>query len=240
MDFRKNEKSNLEDKKGVFFLVGMLFILSVSYAVVNLKSYAKSAYDFEMSVDDSFEELPPITTPPPPELKPPPPPPAPKPITPEIELVEDEVITEEPDFNDDNIEEIEIDDVPRNDGPDEVLDDTPMMYVSNMPYFPECGQLNSNDERNACTQKLIHNYIQENYITPDIVVEMGQGGTIYLQFVVSKQGTIRDVKVLKGFNDVADREAIRVAKTLPKFIPGKNLDRPATVQYLIPLEVSTE
>lgn len=240
MDFRKTDKSNLEDKKVVFFLVGMLLILSFAYTSFNIKSYTKSAYDFQMSEEEDLMELPPVTTPP--EVKPPPPPPPEKTkaVEPEIELVEDEVITEEPDFEDLDLANLEIDDEPIGDEPPEQLDDTPVMFVSNMPHFPECSQFEGNDAKAKCTQKMIHSFIIENFEMPAIAQEMGYSGKLYLQFTVSREGNVTDVKVLKGLVEVVDKEAIRVVKSLPKFIPGKNLDKPKSVLYTIPFDVTID
>ncbi|MFT6717195.1 MAG: protein TonB [Saprospiraceae bacterium] len=235
MEFRKNEKSNLENKKTVFFLVGMLLILSCTYAALNMKSFSKLVYDFDMQVEDDLTELPPITTPPPP---PPPPPPAEKPpVEPEIQLVEDEVITEIPDFDDTELDEVEIDDEPVGDDSDEELADVPMVAVSNYPTYPECAHLKTNNERNRCTQNLIHSKVKELFDMPAIAQELELEDVIYVKFVVNKQGVVGAIEILKGKHDILNKEAIRAVGLLPKLNPGMNLDRPASVIYTIPIRI---
>ncbi len=56
---------------------------------------------------------------------------------------------------------------------------------------------------------------------PQVALENGVQGTVRVRFVVKKDGTIGDVKVLKPVDPNLDKEAIRVIKSLPKFIPGK-------------------
>lgn len=236
MEFRKNDKSNLENKKTVFLLVGMVLILSCTYAALNMKSFSKLVYDFDMQVEDDLTELPPITTPPPP---PPPPPPAAKPpVEPEIKLVEDEVITEEPEFDDTELDEVEIDDEPVGEGPDEEIEDVPMAFVSNMPTYPECADLKTNMERKICTEKLIQSKIQANFDMPAIAQEMELEDVIYVKFVVNKQGAVGGIEILKGKHDVLNKEAIRSVGLLPKLNPGMNLDRPTSVMYTIPIRIS--
>lgn len=238
MEYRKTAKSNLENKKEVFFLIGALLILTVTFASFSIKSYTDNAYSFEMQVDDEMMELPPVTTPPPP---PPPPPPAEAPpVEPELKLVEDEVKTEDPKFDDKDIADIEINDSPIGEAPskDEVLEDIPMTFVSNMPTLPECAGLKSNLERDQCTKANIVKKIGENFEMPEIAKELGQEGTVYVKFTVDKTGAVTNVEILKGVNEHIDKEAIRSVKKLPKFNPGMNLDKPVSIYYNIPIRIT--
>lgn len=56
---------------------------------------------------------------------------------------------------------------------------------------------------------------------PQVALENGVQGTVRVRFVVKKDGTIGDAKVLKPVDPALDKEALRVIKSLPKFIPGK-------------------
>ena len=64
-------------------------------------------------------------------------------------------------------------------------------------------------------------WIGEHTDYPQVALENGVQGTVRVRFVVKKDGTIGDVKVLKPVDPNLDKEAIRVIKSLPKFIPGK-------------------
>lgn len=61
-------------------------------------------------------------------------------------------------------------------------------------------------------------------------------GTVYVTFVVNKDGTIRDVRVIRGVTKLLDEEAIRVVKLMPKWIPGKTRGKNVDVAYNIPIK----
>ena len=86
MKSKKNPKINLENKKGMFFQIGLAITLVAILISFEWKSYDKSNYNLgDLNLDDMEEEIIPITRQ---EVKPPPPPPPPPEI---IEIVEDEV-----------------------------------------------------------------------------------------------------------------------------------------------------
>ena len=64
-------------------------------------------------------------------------------------------------------------------------------------------------------------WLGEHTEYPQVALENGVQGTVRVRFVGKKDGTIGDVKVLKPVDPNLDKEAIRVIKSLPKFIPGK-------------------
>ena len=64
-------------------------------------------------------------------------------------------------------------------------------------------------------------WLGEHTEYPQVALENGVQGTVRVRFVVKKDGTIGDVKVLKPVDPNLDKEAIRVIKSLPKFIPCK-------------------
>ena len=80
-------------------------------------------------------------------------------------------------------------------------------------------------------------FINENLRYPAAAIENGIQGRVVVQFVVKKDGSVGDVKVIRGIDPTLDQEAIRVCKTLPKFIPGKRYDNgePVDVWFTIPV-----
>ncbi|MBK9191323.1 MAG: energy transducer TonB [Crocinitomicaceae bacterium] len=78
-------------------------------------------------------------------------------------------------------------------------------------------------------------FIQENVTYPELSREMGEQGTVYVQFVVHTDGSIQNVKVLKGVSELLDREAVRVIKKMPNWSPGKQDGEPVRVRYQIPI-----
>jgi TonB family protein len=72
-------------------------------------------------------------------------------------------------------------------------------------------------------QEALKKYIKDNLKFPQTAIDMGIEGKCYLKFIVSQSGNISNVKVVRGVTDCpeCDREAIRVVKSMPNFIPGK-------------------
>ncbi len=64
-------------------------------------------------------------------------------------------------------------------------------------------------------------WLQENLVYPSQAVEAGLQGLVQVGFVVEKDGSITDVKIVKGIHSLLDKEAIRLVKAMPKWIPGK-------------------
>ena len=60
-------------------------------------------------------------------------------------------------------------------------------------------------------------------------------GRVIVQFVVEKDGSVSDVKVMRGVNSELDAEAIRVVSMMPKWIPGKQRGKAVAVKYTMPI-----
>lgn len=236
MNQRKSDKANLDKARQVFLSLGFLLIAGITFAAFTYKTYDKNAYDFIVDIDEELTEIPQIVQPPEmPEYNPPPPP---KPQDPEIEIVEDEVETPEEEFEDEEEEDIELNDTEvEGEDSDEELVDQPLMFTKDMPYYPECAGLKGR-ERDKCTSRLIHKKIKEAFVLPEIAREMGWEGTVYIRFVINKQGSVSKVEVVKGVNEVLDKAAITAVKKLPKARPGMNLDKPVSIVYTVPVKIN--
>ena len=81
-------------------------------------------------------------------------------------------------------------------------------------------------------------FIQDNVTYPELSREMGEEGTVYVQFVVGTDGSIENVRVLKGVSELLDKEAVRVIKKMPKWTPGMQEGEPIRVRYQIPIKFS--
>lgn len=78
-------------------------------------------------------------------------------------------------------------------------------------------------------------FIQKNFEYPAICREMGDQGTVYVQFIVEKDGSISNVKVVKGVVEELDAESIRVVKMMPKWSPGMMKGRPVRARFTLPI-----
>lgn len=211
MQIKKNPKVSLENKKGMFFQIGLAVTLLAILISFEWKSYDKTNFNLgDLNLDDMEEEIIPITRQ---EVKPPPPPPPPPEI---IEIVEDEVEIEkeleieETETDEDEIIEIEED------------DEEFFMVVENMPEFPG-GDL------------ALMKFIQKNVRYPAIAKEYNITGKVYVSFIVDKQGNVTNVKIVRGVDKNLDAEAVRVVSALPKYKPGKQRGKAVRVMFTIPI-----
>lgn len=79
-------------------------------------------------------------------------------------------------------------------------------------------------------------YLGDNLKYPKIAMDVNAEGTVYLQFVVEADGNIAEVTVLRSVFEHLDQEAIRVIKTMPKWLPGKQNGKSVRVLYTIPIK----
>ncbi len=78
-------------------------------------------------------------------------------------------------------------------------------------------------------------FLQENMKYPEEAKELGVQGKVFVTFVVEVDGSITDVKVLRGIGSGCDDEAIRVVKSMPRWVPGKQRGVPVRVQFNLPI-----
>jgi periplasmic protein TonB len=79
-------------------------------------------------------------------------------------------------------------------------------------------------------------FIKQNMKYPANARRMQIEGTVHVSFVVSKNGSISDVKVLRGIMTECDREAVRVVEMMPAWKPGKQNGRNVNVRFILPLK----
>ena len=78
-------------------------------------------------------------------------------------------------------------------------------------------------------------FLQRNIQYPANAAKNEVEGRVILQFVVEKDGQIGDVKVVRSVDPELDAEAMRVVKSMPNFIPGRQDGKPVAVFYTIPI-----
>ncbi len=158
------------------------------------------------------------------ETPPPPPPPAPKTTT-ELNIVENNieventlVINVEADDDTKAIEYVApvVEEV-------DVEEDKIFIIVEQSAVFPG-GEAN------------LFKFLSENITYPKLARESGIQGMVYVTFVVEKDGSITDVKILRGIGGGCDEEAIRVVKKMPKWSPGKQRGKPVRSQFRLPVK----
>ena len=78
-------------------------------------------------------------------------------------------------------------------------------------------------------------YLGKSIKYPTIAQETGTQGRVIVQFVVNKDGSIVDVKVVRGVDPYLDKEAIRVISTMPKWKPGEQRGKPVRCKFTVPV-----
>lgn len=78
-------------------------------------------------------------------------------------------------------------------------------------------------------------YLSSNLKYPTIAAENGIEGRVVLKFVVGKDGSISDVQVIRSLDPSCDKEAVRVVKSMPKWIPGMQNGHPTAVYFTLPV-----
>jgi len=84
-------------------------------------------------------------------------------------------------------------------------------------------------------QGALMQYLSSNIKYPVVAEENGIQGRVIIQFVVEKDGSVTDVHVAKSVDPSLDKEAVRVVKSMPKWIPGKQNGAPVRVKYTVPV-----
>lgn len=79
-------------------------------------------------------------------------------------------------------------------------------------------------------------YLQKNIRYPASARRMGVDGTVYVQFVVSKDGSISEVKTIRGVSADCDKEAERVINAMPNWKPGKQNGKAVNVRFVLPVK----
>jgi TonB family protein len=82
-------------------------------------------------------------------------------------------------------------------------------------------------------------YLKDNLVYPEVAKDKGLEGTIFVDFVVAANGSIREAVVTEATNDEVDQlfrnEAIRVVTTMPEWTPGLQHQKPVDVKYSLPI-----
>ena len=231
MELKKNPEADLENKKGTFFQIGLVFALAIVLIALEFKVYEKTVSSLgELQIEMEEEEMVPITQQ---EVTPPPPPP---PQAVQIEIVEDDEEIEEIEIEETEIdEETEIEIIEEE---EEVVEEVPIFaIVEDMPTWKGCESGNAN-EKKSCTEEKMMKFLYSNVKYPAMAKDANIQGVVYLNFEISEKGAIKDIKILRGIGGGCDEEAVRVVSMLPQFNPGQQRGRPVRVSYNLPMRFS--
>ena len=223
MEIKKTPKADLENKKSTWLLVGYVIVLAFM-----LVAFEWTKRDIKIDTSQAItdlvfeEEIIPITEQP--EQVAPPPPEAPS-IAETLTIVDDDADVEETTIatSEETNQAVEIKYVPVAVEEEEPEEQTIFEVVEQMPEFPNGGMAG------------LMQYLSKNIKYPTIAQENGTQGRVTVQFVVNRDGSIVDAKVLRGVDPYLDKEAIRVISSMPKWKPGMQRGKAVRVKYTVPV-----
>ena len=226
---KKNPGADLEKRKPLFFEIGMLVALAITFISFEWRSNIGETIEIVDASEIVFEEeMIPITRQD--EIKAPPKLPPKLRAIDVITIVEDDVeLDEELEIVEENIDqETEIEILPKEVYAEEEEEDEAQIFVivEEMPIFrPDiCKTKEEGDVE-------LYKYIHKSIKYPVIATENGITGRVFVKFVVGERGYVSNVEVLRGVDASLDKEAVRVIKNLPRFEPGKQRGKPVKVSY---------
>lgn len=83
-------------------------------------------------------------------------------------------------------------------------------------------------------------YLKDNLKYPATALQSGIHGNVFLSFIVEEDGSISNVKIVRGLSPEIDTEAVRILSNSPKWNPGIQDGKPVRVQYLVPINFSLQ
>ncbi len=223
METKKTPKANLESKRPTWLLVGYVTVLAFMFVAfewtrdIRVDTSGRITENvFEQDMEIPLTRQPELTPPPPPQVTP---------INDVLTIIDDDATAEETNFAslEETGEDVVIKHIPVTVDEEVVVEDDIFVVVEENPQFPNGG-----------TAGLLQ-YLGKNIKYPTIPQENGTQGRVTVQFVVNKDGSIVDVKVIRGVDPYLDKEAVRVISTMPKWIPGKQRGVPVRCKFTVPV-----
>lgn len=225
MEIKKSPKANLENKKFMFMEVGLIVALLLVLGAFEWSTTETSVSILEEETAVVIEEEQvPITQE---EQLPPPEVPKEPVMSDVIDIVDDDIKVDD-DFlistEDDASLGVEIKDyVVEQVEEEEVEEEIPFAIVEQKPTF-------QGKDANAFTK-----WVFSKIVYPEIAKENGVQGRVTLQFTIDTDGSVTNVKVLRGVDSSLDKEAVRVVSSSPKWKPGMQRNKPVKVKYTFPV-----
>lgn len=221
---KKSSKGDLESKKRTFILIGLVIVLALVYAGIELfatqdrDDFVYEAEEEAIIIEDNV-----IAT----DKTPPPPPEPPQQQQQDVvlKIVSDQVkVTTNISFAVEFNEDEELEDYGKIEIIEETVEDAPIVrFAEQMPEF--IGGIEA-----------LYEFLQKNLLYPQSARENNVQGTVLIEFVVERDGSVSNVKVAAPLFPACDQEAVRVVQQLPKWKPGMQMNKPVRVYYNLPIK----
>ena len=220
MELKKSSKVELENKKSTFIWLGLVVALGICLGAFEWTTHIAPVEGGHIVLQDIDNEIIPITRMK--EITPPLPPPAP--ITVEtLNIINNDTPDDGMlDINTDITENTPIIVSPVITRKKETVVDTVFINVEIMPEFPG-GDL--------ALLRFLSNSVKYPVIAQEAYIQ----GTVYVNFVIDRDGSVTNAKVIREVDPSLDKEALRVVNNLPKWKPGMQQGTPVRVSYSVPI-----
>lgn len=219
MSYTKSKSFLPENGRFILFEIGLIITISAALVAFNYKVEKGDRDIGTLPIPPSgeIEEIIPTTVQKQQMPKPPAPPTAFKIYDDEVEI-DTEIFIDVEDAQTEAVTHYEVE------VPEEVeIEEPPIDFPDKRPEFPG---------GDAARLKFLQSHIEY----PAMAVDAGISGTVFLQFVVRKDGTISDVVVLRGPDGGLKDEAMRVAALMPAWEPGFKDGKPVHVRFVMPVK----
>lgn len=114
-----------------------------------------------------------------------------------------------------------------------------LVHADQMPYFVGCnGYENGSNEKRACSNQAIVEFIANNIEYPTSAREESIEGTVYISFIIDEQGKVHHPTILRDIGGGCGQEAIRVILNMPTWEPAIHHGRAAKVKLNLPIQFS--
>jgi len=232
---RKTRNANLEGKRPLYFLIGLSTSLLTVYAAFELNFETSTLPDFsdERIYSEELDWTVPVTVMRTPEA------PARSKTMPKFNPNEFTVID-----NNATLPNLvtEWTTTTVDQGLEVIVDPDPIevftfTQVESMPVFAGCEEALTNDERYACMNSQLMAYVSSNFEVTERMIQFSRGEKLFVEFIIEKNGQVRNATIVRGEDELIAEEALRVVKSLPRFTPAKMNGKPVRMSYILPINV---
>jgi len=219
MEVKKTKRANIEKSKSTFTLIGLIISLSFVWFSFEYKTYDKSNNNLQaidLLIDDGDIIMQTVRS------KPIPPPPKVISVIKIIENTEKNVPDIDIDIETNTLENIE-----------SIIEAEPdEIEYKEKPFFIIVEEAPSFVGGDAARLK----YLQDNLHYPAMAKEINTQGTVYIQFIVEKNGEITNVTLARGIGSGCDEAAVMAVKNMPPWNPGLQRGIPVRTRFIMPIK----
>jgi len=220
MEPKKTEKADLTNKGWLYFNIGLFVSMLIIVMAFNYRKYddtsVKNLGAQQANIDEIIEV-------PPTEQPPPPPPKIQQPQIVEVpneEKIEEEIKVE---FDVEVTEETKVEEITIQPVEEEKEDPEQIFLVVEETAAPPGGM------------QAFYEYVSKKIKYPAQARRMNIEGRVFVEFVVNKDGSLVDVRAIKGIGAGCDEEAVRIVQSAPSWKPAKQRGKPVRQKMVIPI-----